>query len=124
MTALPKKPAGLTDAQRAARRHGLGGSDVAAVLGLDPWRSPLDVYVDKVEGSQRTENAPMQWGNRLEAPIADAYAERTNTLLATVGTCSVVAKLRAARGSTSRDGDALDVFIHHSRTHYVQKEKR
>ena len=25
------------------RKLGLGGSDMAAVLGLSPWRSPIDV---------------------------------------------------------------------------------
>ena len=32
----------------AVRRQGIGGSDVGAILGLDPWKGPLDVYVDKV----------------------------------------------------------------------------
>lgn len=31
----------------AARRAGLGGSDVPAVLGLSPWRTPLQVWADK-----------------------------------------------------------------------------
>lgn len=31
----------------AARRTGIGGSDVAPILGLSKWRSPLDVYMVK-----------------------------------------------------------------------------
>ena len=37
----------MTNEQRATwlegRRTGIGGSDVAAVLGLNPWKTPLDV---------------------------------------------------------------------------------
>ena len=42
----------MTNEQRAAwlegRRRGIGGSDVAAVLGLNPWKTPLDVWNDKL----------------------------------------------------------------------------
>ena len=31
----------LTQEQKELRRQGLGGSDLAAVLGLSPWRSPM-----------------------------------------------------------------------------------
>ena len=30
-----------------ARRNGIGGSDVAAVLGANPWRTPLEVWLSK-----------------------------------------------------------------------------
>lgn len=30
------------------RKKGIGGSDAAAVLGMDPYRSPLAVYYDKI----------------------------------------------------------------------------
>ena len=29
------------------RKLGLGGSDMSAVLGVNQWRSPLDVWLDK-----------------------------------------------------------------------------
>lgn len=28
----------------ADRRTGIGGSDISASLGINPWRSPLDLY--------------------------------------------------------------------------------
>jgi putative phage-type endonuclease len=31
------------------RRKFLGGSDVAAVYGVSPWRTPLDLYLDKIK---------------------------------------------------------------------------
>jgi putative phage-type endonuclease len=60
-----------------ARKQGLGGSDIAAILNLSPWRTPVAVWSDKVleEPNEETSEA-MEWGNRLEALVADAYAER------------------------------------------------
>ena len=31
------------------RRRGIGGSDVAAIIGISKWRTPLDIYNDKTE---------------------------------------------------------------------------
>lgn len=30
------------------RRKGIGGSDVAALLGISPWRTARDLYYDKL----------------------------------------------------------------------------
>lgn len=58
------------------RRHGIGGSDVAAILGLSKWKTPLDVYKDKIgEGPEDADNASMEWGRRLEPVIREAYAD-------------------------------------------------
>lgn len=40
----------LTERQIKERRNGIGGTDAAAILGLSPWKSRLDVYLEKVEG--------------------------------------------------------------------------
>lgn len=53
MTAVLTSPVGvigwdLTDDQwRAARKHGLGGSDISAVLGFSTYRSPWAVWAEK-----------------------------------------------------------------------------
>lgn len=61
-----------------ARKNGLGGSDAAAILGLSPWRTPLDVYMERVGMvSGPDENERMKWGTLLEEPIADEYRRRT-----------------------------------------------
>lgn len=55
----------MTNEQRTAwlesRRTGIGGSDVAAVLGLNPWKTPLDVWNDKLGISEDKE---MLWSVR------------------------------------------------------------
>lgn len=57
----------------------LGGSDVAAILGVSPWRTPLDCYLDKIEGSKPiTDPAKLkilERGKRLEPYVLDMLCE-------------------------------------------------
>lgn len=66
------------EAWLAERRRGVGGSDVAAILGLSPYRTPLDVFRDK-RGDlvDQPENAPMRWGNLLEPVVRQEYSDVT-----------------------------------------------
>lgn len=57
------------------RQTYLGGSDVAAVLGLSPYRTPLDVYLDKVDGSQPVDAAKA----KIEVQAADAWNSRVES---------------------------------------------
>lgn len=59
-----------------ARRHGLGGSEIAAVLGLSPYESRFTLHHRKagLAGPQE-ENNEMEWGKRLEPVIADKWAD-------------------------------------------------
>lgn len=62
----------------AARRQGIGGSDAAAVAGLDRWKGgALAVYLDKVEGIEDEVGESAQWGNLLEPIVADEFSRRT-----------------------------------------------
>ena len=70
-----------------ARKQGLGGSDIAAVLGLSPWRTPLDVYLDKTGQTPDLEpNEAMHWGTVLEDVVARHYAETTGHTVQRVNT--------------------------------------
>lgn len=57
----------------AARRRGLGASDVAAVLGFSPWHSPWQVWAEKLDvrrpPDQPSEAADL--GNALEPWLLD-----------------------------------------------------
>ncbi|MFA7180828.1 MAG: YqaJ viral recombinase family protein [Bacteroidales bacterium] len=49
------------------RKKGIGGSDVSALLGLNPWRSPLALYYDKIgENEDEEESIAMELGKELE----------------------------------------------------------
>lgn len=63
------------------RQSGIGGSDVAAVLGLDEYRTPMDVYIDKTrevtEDDVLTPNIHMLRGQLLEDTAATLFTEDT-----------------------------------------------
>ena len=64
----------------AARRAGIGGSDIGAILGASPWSTPLDVWADKTQQSSDTHNpddpySPLEVGNALESGVL-ALAEK------------------------------------------------
>lgn len=72
----------MTNEQRAAwlegRRTGIGGSDVAAVLSLNPWKTPLDVWNDKLGLSEdKGMSEPAYWGTVLEDTVAKEFQLRT-----------------------------------------------
>ncbi|MBC9729893.1 YqaJ viral recombinase family protein [Streptomyces sp. TRM68367] len=58
------------------RRTGIGGSDMAAILGLDKRRGPRRVYEEK-HGYSEPENSYMRWGRKLEPLIAEGFEEET-----------------------------------------------
>lgn len=66
--------------QLEARQKGIGGSDVAAIMGLSPWNTPLDIYYSKVlKLSQKdveedqTTNERCKRGAIAERNIIDNY---------------------------------------------------
>lgn len=66
----------------AARKTGIGASDVAAALGLSPWKSPFTLYMELTGGVSDRKVTPeeaerMAWGLDLEAAIAAGYSRRT-----------------------------------------------
>jgi putative phage-type endonuclease len=64
------------------RKNYLGGSDLGAIAGLNPYRTALDVYLDKTSDDIRCETSPaMRWGNLLEEAVAEAYSEDTGKMV-------------------------------------------
>lgn len=58
------------------RRGGIGGSDAAAICGLDPWRSAVSVWLDKTGRLPLEDGDPSPWlrmGHRLETPIVEEF---------------------------------------------------
>jgi putative phage-type endonuclease len=57
------------------RRTRIGGSEIAAVLGLSPWESPFSLWHRK-RGTigPLIENDQMWWGTALEQPVAERFA--------------------------------------------------
>jgi putative phage-type endonuclease len=58
-----------------ARSKGIGGSDVAAVLGMSRYKTATDVWLEKTKPEEvvQSENEFIYWGNRLEKVVAEEY---------------------------------------------------
>jgi len=71
------------------RRQGIGGSDVAAILGVSPWTSPFDVWLDKTGRieSQPDETPAQRRGRLLEDAVARWYAEDSGHAVAAGSSC-------------------------------------
>lgn len=55
----------------------VGGSDIAALLGLSPWATPLSVYARIVGGTKDEDSAPKKRGRFLESAVLNMYADAT-----------------------------------------------
>ena len=87
----------MTSAERLewlkTRQTGIGGSDVAAILGLSRYKSALDVYNDKVgEVSDSEQSQAAYWGTQLEDIVAKEFQKRTGM------------KVQKINSQLSRDG--------------------
>lgn len=70
----------------AARADGIGGSEIAAVLGISGWESPFSLWHRKAGTvPPREANTEMEAGRRLEPVICDVFAERHPELHMTRG---------------------------------------
>ena len=63
------------------RKQGIGGSDAAAAVGLCPYKSQLELWMEKtgraVKEDEPGQDSPMYWGTLLEPYVASAYSEQT-----------------------------------------------
>lgn len=84
----------MTMTAEQTRRHhrGIGSSDAAVVLQISPWKSLYELWSEKYHAldgrddplrKQKLDERPeLKWGNRLEAPIVDAFAEESGIAIA------------------------------------------
>ncbi|MBD9787333.1 YqaJ viral recombinase family nuclease, partial [Enterococcus faecalis] len=61
------------------RLKGIGGSDVATILGLNQYKSVYQLWLEKTGQVELkdTESEPAYWGNVLEEVVAKEFQERT-----------------------------------------------
>lgn len=89
----------ITDKQRLERVKHLGSSDVAAVLGLSPWMTPYDLWLEKTGKVDLSDDTKvwMEEGNRLEDVVIDYAAGRLGKL---------------TKRGTERRAKGLPVMVH------------
>lgn len=66
------------------RKRGIGSSDSSAAIGLNPYKSPLELWLEKTNRDQglakpnpNDDCAPVFWGVILEPVVASQYQRRT-----------------------------------------------
>jgi putative phage-type endonuclease len=66
------------------RKQGIGSSDAAAAVGLNPYKSQLELWLEKTgrdagmpKADPQDEESPAYWGNVLEPIVAWHYSKRT-----------------------------------------------
>jgi len=71
------------DAWKELRRGAIGASEVAAILGVSPWKSSLQLYYEKkgLEPEDKGESFARELGLVLEQPIADFYVKLTRRVV-------------------------------------------
>jgi putative phage-type endonuclease len=69
----------LTKKQKEIRKNGIGGSDISAIAGISPFKTPLDIYLDKMTGIEdQPESNAIRFGNLFEDIIRKEYAKDHN----------------------------------------------
>ena len=63
----------------AARKTGIGGSDAPVVMGLSPWKTPYELFLEKTDAGYepKPETEPMRWGKLLEPILRQEYERQT-----------------------------------------------
>lgn len=67
----------FTNKQLEQRKKGIGASEAAAILGMNPFVSPLDIWLVKKGLKVVEENEAMKRGQKFEPIIAEMYQEAT-----------------------------------------------
>ncbi|WHQ77645.1 YqaJ viral recombinase family protein (plasmid) [Latilactobacillus curvatus] len=95
------------------RRSGIGGSDVAAILGLSKWRSPYSVWADKTgkfpvddSGNEFT-----HWGNVMEPILAKEFESVTGKKVYRQNKTFIHPKYDFLRADIDRDIANEDGFL-------------
>lgn len=76
----------LTDEQKRIRMSGIGASEVASIVGLNPYRSAHDVYCLKLGLVTEEDSVVTRMGSRVEACVRAEYIEQTGAVIDEPGT--------------------------------------
>lgn len=70
----------LTDEQRLKRHQGLGASDTPIIMGYSHYKTPYQLYLEKIGAIQSEEEITEQqyWGNALEPLIIKRFADEND----------------------------------------------
>lgn len=96
----------------AERRRGIGGSDIATLLGINPHQTEYELWLDKTDrAGDQSPTGAMQRGTWLEPHLADVFRDQSGWA---VRRCGLVAhrddaRLRATPDRLSEDGGCVEI---------------
>ncbi len=70
------------------RNSGIGGSDAGAIMGMNPWKSKYQLWLEKTgqaEPEDLSGKESVYWGTVLETAVADRFSELTGKKLRRAG---------------------------------------
>lgn len=76
---MPRPIAGLSQDQITTRNKGIGSSDAAAAVGLNPWKTPAQLWLEKtgrVVPPDISDIEHVHFGNVLEDVVAEEFTRR------------------------------------------------
>lgn len=94
------------------RRRGIGGSDIATLLGINEYQTEYELWLDKTcRATDEAQTGAMQRGVWLEPRLAEIFRERTGLA---VRRCGLVAhrddpRLRATPDRLAEDGGCVEI---------------
>ncbi|MDR9499948.1 MAG: YqaJ viral recombinase family protein [Hydrogenovibrio sp.] len=110
------------------RNLGIGASDAAAACGLSPFKSQLELWMEKtgrIEPAQPsdTEDSPLLWGSVLEPIVAEHYAKRTQSKVRRVNAILQHSKCQWMIANLDREVQGGEVSILECKTAGVHSAK-
>lgn len=76
----------LTAEQQKIRHGRIGGSEIGALLGIDPHKSALDVFTRKTLPVEQVPAAHQEWGSAVEWAIVEFHAKAEGLVVERPGT--------------------------------------
>ena len=89
----------------------IGGSDIGAILGLSPFKSPLAVWMEKTGKEVKpVDNLPVRFGSFVEEFVANEYAKATGFALSADDTTRIHPQYSFMSGN-------IDRYVHEEGLH-------
>ena len=63
------------------RRSKIGASDAPIIMGMSPWKTPYELWLEKTQDVKTEENASMSFGKANEAAARQLFEEMTGFLM-------------------------------------------
>lgn len=106
-----------------ARKQGIGGSDIACLVGQNPYKTAFELWHEKMSNDEREFDEAaverMYWGIELENLVAQRYAKDTGTKVQRINKMMKHPKCPIALANIDRA-----VVSNGSRVRWDEKEKR